>query len=111
MSFKKFISESNEVIKYALGKLNIKNESYTLTEPAKDEFGDLSCNVAFLLTKELQKSPHAIASMLVEQYSQFRDDNHVESQSYVSTVVAHGSGYINFKANFTLIGKDIITEI
>ena len=111
MSFKKFISESNEVIKYALGKLNIKNESYTLTEPAKDEFGDLSCNVAFLLTKELQKSPHAIASVLVEQYSQLRDDNHVESQSYVSTVVAHGSGYINFKANFTLIGKDIITEI
>lgn len=111
MSFKKFISESNEVIKYALGKLNIKNESYTLTEPAKDEFGDLSCNVAFLLTRELQKSPHAIASMLVEQYSQFRNDKHAESQSYVSTVVAHESGYINFNANFTLIGKAIITEI
>jgi len=111
MSFKKFISESNEVIKYALGKLNINNESYTLTEPAKDEFGDLSCNVAFLLTKELKKSPHAIASMLVEQYSQFRNDNHAESQLYVSTVVAHESGYINFKANFTLIGKEIITEI
>lgn len=111
MSFKKFISESNEVIKYALGKLNIKNESYTLTEPTKDEFGDLSCNVAFLLTKELQKSPHVIASMLVEQYSQFRNDKHAESQSYVSTVVAHESGYINFKANFTLIGKEIITEI
>lgn len=111
MSFKKFISESNEVIKYALGKLNIKNESYTLSEPAKDEFGDLSCNVAFLLTKELQKSPHAIASMLVERYSQFRNDKQPESQSYVSTVVAHESGYINFKANFTLIGKEIITEI
>ena len=45
MSFKKFISESNEVIKYALGKLNIKNESYTLTEPAKDEFGDLAATL------------------------------------------------------------------
>lgn len=111
MSFKKFISESNEVIKYALGKLNINNESYTLTEPARDEFGDLSCNVAFLLTKELQKSPHAIASMLVEQYPQFRNDKHPESQSYVLTVVAHESGYINFRANFTLIGKEIITEI
>lgn len=111
MSFKKFISESNEVIKYALGKLNIKNESYTLTEPTKDEFGDLSCNVAFLLTKELQKSPYTIASMLVEQYPQFRNGKNPESQSYVSSVVAHESGYINFKANFTLIGKEIIADI
>lgn len=111
MSFKKFISESNEVIKYALGKLNIKNESYTLTEPAKDEFGDLSCNVAFLLTKELQKSPYAIASMLVELYPQFRNGKNPESQSYVSSVAAHESGYINFKANFTLIGKEIIADI
>jgi arginyl-tRNA synthetase len=111
MSFKKFISESNEVIKYALGKLNIKNESYTLTEPAKDEFGDLSCNIAFLLTEEIQKSPYAIASMLVEQYPQFRDGKNQESKSYVSSVVAHESGYINFKANFTLIGKEIIDDI
>ncbi|HEU5445998.1 MAG TPA: arginine--tRNA ligase [Nitrososphaeraceae archaeon] len=111
MSFKKFISESNEVIKYALGKLNIKNESYTLTEPTKDEFGDLSCNVAFLLTKELQKSPYTIASMLVEQYPQLLNGKNPESQSYVSSVVAHESGYINFKANFTLIGKEIIADI
>lgn len=111
MSFKKFISESNEVIKYALGKLNIKNESYTLTEPTRDEFGDLSCNVAFLLTKELQKSPYTIASILVEQYPQFRNGKNPESLSYVSSVVAHESGYINFKAHFTLIGKEIIADI
>jgi arginyl-tRNA synthetase len=111
MSFAKFVSESNEVIKYALGKLNIKNKSYSLTEPANGEFGDLSCNVAFLLTKELQKSPYAIASMLVEQYHQFRNGNKQESQSYISSVVAHESGYINFKANFTLIGKEIIADI
>jgi arginyl-tRNA synthetase len=111
MSFKNFISESNEVIKYVLGKLNIKNESYSLTEPAKDEFGDLSCNVAFLLTKELQKSPYAIASMLVEQYPLLDKGKDLESQSYVSSVVAHESGYINFKANFNLIGKEIIGDI
>ena len=88
MSFKKFISESNEVIKYALGKLNIKNESYTLTEPAKDEFGDLKLQRCILADKELQKSPYAIASMLVEQYPQFRNGKNPESQSYVSSVVA-----------------------
>ncbi|HEU4468454.1 MAG TPA: arginine--tRNA ligase [Nitrososphaeraceae archaeon] len=110
MSFEKFISEANEAVKFSLKKLEIKNETFNLTEPTRDEFGDLSCNVAFLLTKQLQKSPQAIASMLVEQYHQFRktDSN---SQSYISSVVAHDSGYINFQANLALIGEEVISHI
>jgi arginyl-tRNA synthetase len=111
MSFKKFIGEANEVIKFALEKLDIRNESYSITEPAKEDFGDLSCNVAFLLTKELQKSPYEIASMLVEQYPNYSEGNQLESGSYISSVIAHESGYINFKANFNLIGKEIISDI
>ncbi len=110
MSFEKFISEANEAVKFSLKKLEIKNETFNLTEPTREEFGDLSCNVAFLLTKQLQKSPHVIASMLVEQYHQFRktDSN---SQSYISSVVAHESGYINFEANLALIGEEVISHI
>jgi len=111
MSFKKFIGEANEVIKFALGKLDIRNESYSITEPAKEDFGDLSCNVAFLLTKELQKSPYEIASMLVEQYPNYSEGNQLQSGSYISSVIAHESGYINFKANFNLIGKEVISNI
>lgn len=111
MSFKKFIGEANEVIKFALEKLDIRNESYSITEPAKEDFGDLSCNVAFLLAKELQKSPYEIASMLVEQYPNYSEGNQLQSGSYISSVIAHESGYINFKANFNLIGKEIISDI
>src|SRR6266540_2059820 len=111
MSFKKFIGEANEVIKFALEKLDIRNESYSITEPAKEDFGDLSCNVAFLLTKELKKSPYEIASMLVEQYPNYSEGKQLESGSYISSVMAHESGYINFKANFNLIGKEIISNI
>lgn len=111
MSFEKFFSEANEAVKFALTQLSIKNESFSLTEPSKNEFGDLSCNVAFLLTKELQKSPKAIASMLVEQYHQSRNDESPDSQSYISSVVAHESGYINFQANLALIGKEVISHI
>lgn len=111
MSFKKFIGEANEVIKFALEKLDIRNESYSITEPAKEDFGDLSCNVAFLLVKELQKSPYEIASMLVEQYPNYSEGNQLQSGSYISSVIAHESGYINFKANFNLIGKEIISDI
>jgi len=111
MSFEKFVSEANDAVKFALKQLSIKNESFSLTEPTRDEFGDLSCNVAFLLTRELKKSPHTIASMLVEQYHQFSNNTDSDSQSYISSVVAHESGYINFKANLALIGKEIISHI
>lgn len=111
MSFKKFINEANEAVKFSIKKLEIKNETFNLTEPTRDEFGDLSCNVAFLLTKELQKSPQVIASMLVEQYLQSRNKTNSNSQSYISSVVAHESGYINFQANFALMGKEVISDI
>lgn len=110
MSFKKFINEANEAVKFSLKKLGIKNETFNLTEPTRDEFGDLSCNIAFLLTKELQKSPQAIASMLVEQYNQFHNETY-SNQSYISSVVEHESGYINFQANLALIGKEVISHI
>ncbi|MDW0271063.1 MAG: arginine--tRNA ligase, partial [Nitrososphaeraceae archaeon] len=111
MSFKKFINEANEEIKFALKHLGIQNDSYTLTEPAKENFGDLSCNVAFLLTKRLQKSPFEIASILAEQCNRYFDITQTKSQSYILSVVAHESGYINFKGDFSLIGKEIISDI
>jgi arginyl-tRNA synthetase len=111
MSFKKFINEANEAIKFALNHLDIKNENYTLTEPAKENFGDLSCNVAFLLTKQLQKSPSDIASILAEQCNRYLIATSTKSQSYVLSVVAHESGYINFKGDISLIGKEIIFDI
>lgn len=111
MSFKKFINEANEAIKFALKHLDIQNEGYTLTEPTKENFGDLSCNAAFLLTKRLQKSPSEIASILAEQCRCYIDAIQTKSQSYVLSVVAHESGYINFKGDFGLIGKEILSDI
>jgi arginyl-tRNA synthetase len=111
MSFEKFIKEANEAVIFSLKKLGLKNESFNLTEPTREEFGDLSCNVAFLLTKQLRKSPQAIASMLVEQYNQFRTGGPPSSELYVSSVVAHESGYINFQANLSLIGREVISNI
>jgi arginyl-tRNA synthetase len=111
MSFKKFIEQANQVIRFALEKLDVKNESYSLKQPSKEDFGDLSCNVAFLLTNELRKTPYEIASMLVEQYSHYHYSKKLESRSYISSVAAHESGYINFKANFELIGEEVISDI
>lgn len=111
MSFKNFATQANEVIRFALEKFNIKNKSYTITEPTNENFGDLSCNVAFLLTKELKKSPYEIASLLVEQYPHYYNQNKPEFGYYILSVSAHQSGYINFKANFDLIGNEILSDI
>src|SRR5437867_7902058 len=112
MSFKKFIEQADEVINFALEKLNLQGESYSLTEQAKEDFGDLTCNIAFLLIKKLKKSHSEIDSMLIEQYIyNFDEKKSLESTPYVKSVVAHESGYINFKANFDLIGKEILNEI
>lgn len=111
MNFEKFVSEANEAMKFALKQLEIKNETFSLTEPTRDEFGDLSCNAAFLVTKELKKSPQTIALMLVEQIHKFRINVDSDSESYISSVVAHESGYINFKANLALIGNEVISHI
>ena len=111
MSFKKFQDESKNVIKLALDCLGVQNESYCFNEPTIEEFGDLSCNIAFLLTKELKKSPYEIASLLVEQYNQHSREFASESQFYVKSVIAHKSGYINFCANFDRIGTDILYAI
>ena len=40
MSFEKFINEANEAVEFSLKKLDIKNETYNLTEPTREEFGD-----------------------------------------------------------------------
>ena len=101
MSFKKFIEQANDVMKFALEKIDLKDESYSLTEPAKEDFGDLSCNVSFLLTKKLQKSPKEIASMLVEQCVHYLDTKEQKSRAYVASVIAHESGYINLRETLT----------
>ncbi len=39
-----------------------------VVEPAKSGFGDITCNVAFLLAKSLKKPPQEIAQEFVDAY-------------------------------------------
>jgi arginyl-tRNA synthetase len=48
---------------------------------------------------------------LAEQCNRYLIATSTKSQSYVLSVVAHESGYINFKGDFSLIGKQIIFDI
>ena len=68
-------------------------------EPAKEGFGDASSNVAFLLAKEVGRSPREAAGMVA---GACRVDGLVRS------VQAHPSGYINMVADWAKMGPMIL---
>ena len=61
-----------------------------VVEYSKSGFGDITCNVAFLLAKNLKKNPQEIAQEFVDEY---------ELGSDLEKVEAHKSGYLNFFIN------------
>ena len=74
-----------------------------VVEPSKGGFGDITCNVAFLLAKSLKKSPQEIAQEFAGAYdtSQSKELNKVE---------AHQSGYLNFFLDVNSFNKSVLLE-
>jgi len=52
-----------------------------VVEPSKSGFGDIACNVAFLLAKSLKKSPQEIAQVFVDAYD-VNLDNELDKLKY-----------------------------
>ena len=72
-------------------------------ESAKPGFGDITCNVSFLLSKQLKKSPQEISSELSKLYD-FTDLPEIKN------VEAHSSGYLNFTINYAKFNDDVISS-
>jgi len=102
MTFKSIIDEIENNLNKILSDLSIFNVAFSV-EPAKPGFGDVSSNISFLLAKQLKKSPHDIAEMLSEKYSQCIN-------TLVSKTMAHPSGYLNFFANWENLTQLILSE-
>ena len=102
MTFKSIIDEVENNIKKILCTEHLPSVEFVV-EPAKPGFADLSSNVAFLLAKQLQKSPNHIANMLSEKYLQCTSTLALKCQ-------AHPSGYLNFTANWPKLSQLILSE-
>ena len=72
-----------------------------VVEPSKSEFGDITCNVAFLLAKSLKKSPQEIAQEFVDT-----DDR---SFDFAESIDAQ-SGYLNFFLDTVTFNKAVLSE-
>jgi len=80
----------------------LKNKSVVLSVPNQKGHGDLSTNIAMLLTKELKKNPREIAAEII--------DNLDFDSAIVNKVEIAGPGFINFSFTPSFLSK-IISEI
>ena len=75
----------------------LESQNYTplpfSVESAKPGFGDITCNVSFLLSKQLKKSPQEISIELSKMYK-FND------LPQIKNVKPHPSGYLNFEIDY-----------
>lgn len=102
MSFRVLLDEIRKNLLIILEQQKISDIAFSL-EPAKEGFGDVSCNVAFLAAKALKKRPNEIAQEIATEYQLFLG-------GLVSKVEAHPSGYVNFFADTGKLGKIIIVQ-
>jgi arginyl-tRNA synthetase len=77
----------------------LKSIEIAFSKPKNEGHGDLSTNVAMLLTKELKKNPRQIAQEII--------DNLEINDEYLSDVEIAGPGFINFSFNPTFVTKII----
>src|SRR6478735_2913464 len=96
MLFEEIKNEIKNEMQKALHNYNLKENkiNFEVSEPPLKEYGDFSCNLAFLLSKILKKNPYEIAKDIV---------NHIlphfgnKNQSLIESVSVVKPGFINFK--------------
>ena len=74
-----------------------------VVEPTRSSFGDITCNVAFLLAQSLKKTPKEIAQEFADAY-----DTSLSKE--IDKVEAHQSGYLNFFLDAYSFNKAILLE-
>ncbi|MFP6585108.1 MAG: arginine--tRNA ligase [Candidatus Nitrosopelagicus sp.] len=74
-----------------------------VVEPSRSGFGDIACNVAFLLAQSLKKTPKEIAQEFVGAY-----DTSLSKE--IDKVEAHQSGYLNFFLDAHSFNKAVLLE-
>ncbi|MFB5645517.1 MAG: arginine--tRNA ligase [Nitrosopumilaceae archaeon] len=102
MAYQVLLDEIKENVTKSIKDLGFPDVSFTV-EPAKKGFGDVSCNVCFLLAKPLKKKPNEIAQTISENYQ--KHPSHL-----ISKVEAHPSGNLNFFANMSRFNELVIKD-
>ena len=119
MTFRCAIDEIRKALASGLESLGYSDsvqevQNFDISEPARKEYGDLACNIAFPLSKKYKKRPFDIASEIVEKHLKpyvSKKQKNNESSSFILSAETHASGYINFRVNFTKLAESVLDPI
>ena len=100
MAFRLILAEIESNIKKIISQHGFQDVEFVV-DLAKPGFGDFTCNVAFLLAKQLGKKPYDIAQLFAEDYKKHLG-------AYLAKAEAHKSGYLNFYSNQEKLNNLII---
>jgi len=106
MTFRRLVEETREIVTLALESAGHPSVQFDVSEPPRKEFGDLTCNVAFPLSKQLKKPPAKIAAELIEFITPL-----IKPGLLVSSVAPHPAGYVNFNANHAALSTSTLAEV
>jgi arginyl-tRNA synthetase len=119
MTFRCITNEIRKAIISSLKKLGYYDDheqfqEFDITEPARKEYGDLACNLAFQLSKKNKKRPFEIANEIVEKQLKpyiSEEENKERNSSFILSAESHPSGYINFRINFAKLAKSTLDAV
>src|SRR5215213_3093928 len=104
MTIRILIDQVRELVSSVLTSKGYPVIEFDVSEPPQQAFGDLSCNVAFLLSKHLKGPPSLIASDLAKALGPLIQG------SYILSTDSAG-GYINFKANYAQLSHATLSHV
>ena len=104
MTLRILLHEVRELVSSALTSAGYPVIEFDVSEPPQHAFGDLSCNVAFLLSKHLKKPPTKIATELAEAIRPRLQGSYILSAD-------PAGGYINFRANYARLSPVTLSHV
>lgn len=99
MSYARLLDDARQSVTDALMALDLTSADYTVEPSARPGFGDVSCNVAFLLAKAAHRPPKDLASEIAGT---------CKATGLIERIEAHASGHINFFADIAALNKSVI---
>lgn len=104
MTFRLFKDDVRRLVEQALEDAKYPAGNFDLSEPPQKEFGDLSCNVGFILAKHAKKPPQRIAAELAEAIRP-----HIKGTYILSAEPA--GGHVNFKADYSRLSPATLAQV
>ncbi|MEP0825683.1 MAG: arginine--tRNA ligase [Nitrososphaera sp.] len=104
MTFRLLQNEVRKLVELAIRDAGYPSVQFDVSEPPQKEFGDLSCNAAFLLAKHARKAPQKIAADLADLARAHTGGTHV-------LAVEPAGGHINFKADYSRFSPATLKQV